>query len=80
LDKVFFWQPISYRTLSSVNFIELELESSLNLELRNNIEDHKETIIKMPSWKPDCLRSSATFNQLSHTINSAKFLHGNFLK
>lgn len=30
----------------------------------------------MPSWKPDCLKASATLNQISHTIQSAKLLHG----
>ena len=31
----------------------------------------------MPSWKPDCLKASSTLSHLSHTINSAKLLHGN---
>ena len=30
----------------------------------------------MPSWKPDCLKASATLNQISHTIQSAKLLQG----
>ncbi len=33
----------------------------------------------MPSWKPDCLKASATLNQISHTIQSAKLLQGTFM-
>ena len=30
----------------------------------------------MPSWKPDCLKASATLNQISNTIQSARLLQG----
>lgn len=42
-----------------------------NLKKSNKIE-------KMPSWKPDCLKASATLTQISHTIQSAKLLHGKY--